>query len=71
MKIDVAANLRAVEARITRAARKAGRNPEETATMVDKPRSTVATRMSGIREEWLRLTQEEILEPDLAIMAKG
>ena len=33
-----------------------------------KPHSTVATRMSGIREDWLRLTQEEILEPDLAIV---
>jgi hypothetical protein len=33
-----------------------------------KPHSTVATRMSGIREDWLRLTQEEVLEPDLAIV---
>jgi hypothetical protein len=24
-----------------------------------KPHSTVATRMSGIREDWLRSTQEE------------
>lgn len=24
--------------------------------------------MSGIREDWLRLTQEEMLEPDLAIV---
>jgi predicted TIM-barrel fold metal-dependent hydrolase len=36
--------------------------------MAEKPHSTVATRMSGIREDWLRLTQEEILEPDLAIV---
>jgi predicted TIM-barrel fold metal-dependent hydrolase len=33
-----------------------------------KPHSTVATRMSGIREDWLRRTQEEALEPDLAIV---
>ena len=33
-----------------------------------KPQSTVATRMSGIREDWLALTREEILEPDLAIV---
>ena len=31
----------------------------------DKPRSTVATRMSGIREDWLAKAREEILEPDL------
>jgi hypothetical protein len=28
---------------------------------------TMATGMSGIREDWLHLTQEEVLEPDLAI----
>ena len=33
-----------------------------------KPQSTVATRMSGIREDWLALTREEILEPDLVIV---
>jgi len=33
-----------------------------------KPHSTVATRMSGIREDWLLLTREEVLEPDLAIV---
>jgi L-fuconolactonase len=33
-----------------------------------KPHSTVATRMSGIREDWLRQAQEEILEPELAIV---
>ena len=33
-----------------------------------KPHSTVATRMSGIREDWLALTREEILEPGLAIV---
>ncbi len=33
-----------------------------------KPHSTVATRMSGIREDWLAKTTEEILEPDLAIV---
>ena len=33
-----------------------------------KPHSTVATRMSGVREDWLHLTQEEVLEPDLAIV---
>ena len=36
--------------------------------MTEKPQTTVATRMSGIREDWLRLTQEEILEPDLPIV---
>ena len=34
----------------------------------DKPRSTVATRMSGIREDWLAKAREEILEPDLPIV---
>ena len=33
-----------------------------------KPHSTVATRMSGIRPDWLAKTTEEILEPDLAIV---
>jgi predicted TIM-barrel fold metal-dependent hydrolase len=33
-----------------------------------KPRTTVATRMSGIREDWLALAEEEILEPDLIIV---
>ena len=33
-----------------------------------KPHSTVATRMSGIREDWLKQQREEILEPDLAIV---
>src|SRR5262245_39541957 len=33
-----------------------------------KPQSTIATRMSGIREDWLAKTKEEILEPDLAIV---
>jgi predicted TIM-barrel fold metal-dependent hydrolase len=33
-----------------------------------KPHSTVATRMSGIRPDWLTKTTEEILEPDLAIV---
>ena len=33
-----------------------------------KPHSTIATRMSGIREDWLAKTREEILEPDLAIV---
>jgi len=33
-----------------------------------KADSTVATRSSGIREDWLAKTQEEILEPDLAIV---
>lgn len=33
-----------------------------------KPHSTVATRMSGIREDWLDQVREEILEPDLAIV---
>jgi hypothetical protein len=37
--------------------------------MTEKPQTTIATRMSGIREDWLRLTQEEVLEPDLAIDA--
>jgi L-fuconolactonase len=34
----------------------------------DKPHSTVATRMSGIREDWLAEVTEEILEPELAIV---
>ena len=33
-----------------------------------KPHTTIATRMSGIREDWLAKTREEILEPDLAIV---
>jgi predicted TIM-barrel fold metal-dependent hydrolase len=33
-----------------------------------KPPTTIATRQSGIREEWLALTREEILEPDLPIV---
>ena len=33
-----------------------------------KPHTTIATRMSGIREDWLAKTKEEILEPDLAIV---
>src|SRR5262245_66587542 len=33
-----------------------------------KPHSTVATRMSGIREDWLAQVHEEILEPDLPIV---
>ena len=33
-----------------------------------KPHTTVATRMSGVRESWLALTNEEIIDPDLAIV---
>jgi predicted TIM-barrel fold metal-dependent hydrolase len=33
-----------------------------------KPHSTVATRTSGIREDWLAQVREEILEPDLPIV---
>jgi L-fuconolactonase len=33
-----------------------------------KPQSSVATRMSGIREDWLAQVREEILEPDLPIV---
>lgn len=33
-----------------------------------KPSSTVATRSSGIREDWLARTREDILEPDLPII---
>ena len=33
-----------------------------------KPHTTIATRQSGIREDWLALTREEVLEPDLAIV---
>jgi L-fuconolactonase len=33
-----------------------------------KPHTTIATRMSGIRENWLALAHEEILEPDLVIV---
>jgi predicted TIM-barrel fold metal-dependent hydrolase len=36
--------------------------------MVQKPHTTIATRMSGIREDWLARTREEILEPDLPII---
>jgi hypothetical protein len=41
---------------------------KETPMSTLKPHSTVATRMSGIREDWLHLTQEEVLEPDLGIV---
>jgi predicted TIM-barrel fold metal-dependent hydrolase len=34
----------------------------------NKPHTTVATRSSGIRDQWLATIQEEILEPDLAIV---
>ena len=34
----------------------------------DKPHSTVATRTSGIRPDWLAQVTEEILEPELAIV---
>ena len=34
----------------------------------DKPHSTVATRMTGIREDWLAAVREEILEPGLPIV---
>jgi L-fuconolactonase len=34
----------------------------------DKPKSTVATRASGIREDWLAQASEEILEPELPIV---
>src|SRR5215510_13528776 len=34
----------------------------------DKPHSTVATRASGIREDWLAQVHEEILEPELPIV---
>jgi len=34
----------------------------------EKPPSSVATRMSGIRPDWLAQTSEEILEPDLPIV---
>jgi hypothetical protein len=33
-----------------------------------KPHTTVATRMSGVRESWLALTNEEIIDPNLAIV---
>jgi predicted TIM-barrel fold metal-dependent hydrolase len=33
-----------------------------------KPHTTVATRMSGVRESWLALTNEEIIDPDLVIV---
>jgi len=33
-----------------------------------KPHTTVATRMSGVRPDWLAKTTEEIIEPDLAIV---
>ena len=36
--------------------------------MVDKPHSTVGSRMSGVDEAWLAKTREEILEPDLVIV---
>ena len=36
--------------------------------MADKPHSTVGSRMTGVDEDWLAKTHEEILEPDLAIV---
>ena len=33
-----------------------------------KSHSTIGSRMSGVRNDWLALTQEPILEPDLAII---
>ncbi len=33
-----------------------------------KPHSTVASRMTGVRDDWLALTSETIIEPDLAII---
>lgn len=33
-----------------------------------KPHTTIATRQSGIREDWLAQAREEILEPDLPIV---
>src|SRR5262252_2688971 len=39
-----------------------------TNTAPRKPESTVATRMSGIREDWLALNREDILEPELSIV---
>jgi L-fuconolactonase len=35
---------------------------------MDKPHSTVASRMAGINEAWLAGTREEILEPELEII---
>ena len=36
--------------------------------LMTKPHTTVATRMSGVRESWLALTNEEIIDPDLTIV---
>jgi L-fuconolactonase len=36
--------------------------------MVDKPHSTVGSRMAGVDETWLAKTREEVLEPDLVIV---
>ena len=36
--------------------------------MIDKPRTTIESRMAGLSKEWLNATQEEILEPDLPIV---
>ncbi len=35
---------------------------------MDKPHSTVGSRMTGLDEAWLGLTREEIIEPDLPII---
>ncbi len=35
---------------------------------MDKPHSTVGSRMAGLDDSWLAKTREEILEPDLAII---
>ena len=36
--------------------------------MADKPHTTIESRMAGLSQDWLDSTQEEILEPDLAIV---
>jgi L-fuconolactonase len=35
---------------------------------MDKPHSTIGSRMAGVRDDWLARTQEPILEPELAII---
>jgi L-fuconolactonase len=40
----------------------------EAMCLMSTQHSTVATRMSGIREDWLALGREEAIEPDLAIV---
>ena len=35
---------------------------------MDKPHSTIGSRMAGLNDSWLAETREPILEPELAII---